>query len=66
MSLPVGELSRRLRELPNAQQMATYCRGPHCVYADDAVRTLRRKGFRAARLEDGCPEWERAGLPLAT
>jgi len=36
------------------------------VYADDAVRQLRRRGFNAKRLEDGFPEWKRAGLPIAT
>jgi hypothetical protein len=35
------------------------------VYADDAVRELNRKGFRARRLIDGFPEWKRAGLPVA-
>jgi rhodanese-related sulfurtransferase len=34
------------------------------VYADDAVRALRSKGFDAQRLEDGFPEWKRAGLPV--
>ena len=27
-------------------------------------RTLRKLGFRAARLEDGYPEWKAAGLPV--
>jgi rhodanese-related sulfurtransferase len=34
------------------------------VYADDAVRTLKRRGYEAARLEDGYPEWAHAGLPV--
>jgi rhodanese-related sulfurtransferase len=42
-----------------------YCRGPYCIYADDAIRQLRRRGFAARRLEDGFPEWKRAGLPVA-
>jgi rhodanese-related sulfurtransferase/DNA-binding transcriptional ArsR family regulator len=64
MSLPVGELSRRLRAVPKDRQVVAYCRGPYCVFADDAVRTMRRRGYRAARLEDGYPEWARAGLPI--
>jgi rhodanese-related sulfurtransferase/DNA-binding HxlR family transcriptional regulator len=64
VSLPVGELSRRLRGVPKDRQVVAYCRGPYCVFADDAVRTLRRRGYRAARLEDGYPEWARAGLPV--
>jgi rhodanese-related sulfurtransferase len=64
VSLPVGELTRRLRGVPKDRQVVAYCRGPYCVFADDAVRTLRRRGYRAARLEDGFPEWARAGLPV--
>ena len=63
-SVPVSEL-RRLRSLSKDIEIVAYCRGPYCVYADDAVRQLRRRGFNAARLEDGFPEWKRAGLPTA-
>ena len=63
-SVPVGEV-RRLRSLPKDSDIVAYCRGPYCVYADNAVRQLRRRGFTAARLEDGFPEWKRAGLPVA-
>ncbi len=66
LSVPFDELARRLRDLPNDSDVVAYCRGPFCVYADDAVRTLIRRGFRAARLEDGFPEWARAGLPVKT
>ncbi len=62
-SVPVGEL-RRLRSLSKDIEIVAYCRGPFCVYADDAVRQLRRRGFDARRLEDGYPEWKRAGLPI--
>ena len=64
-SLPITELRRRLKSLPKDADVVAYCRGPYCVYADDAVRELRRKGFRARRLVDGFPEWKRAGLPVA-
>lgn len=63
-SVPVAEL-RRLRSLAKEIEIVAYCRGPYCVYADDAVRQLRRRGFNARRLEDGFPEWKRAGLPIA-
>jgi rhodanese-related sulfurtransferase len=52
--------------LPSETEIVAYCRGPFCVYADDAVRTLRRRGVSARRLEDGFPEWRRAGLAVAT
>jgi rhodanese-related sulfurtransferase len=64
MSVPIGELKTKIKELPSDAEVVAYCRGPYCVYADDAVRTLARQGRRAARLEDGYPEWARAGLPV--
>ena len=66
VSVPVDEITRRLRSLPKDRQVVAYCRGPFCVYADDAVRALRRRGYQAARLDDGYPEWARAGLPVDT
>jgi len=64
-SVPPDELDRHLRALPEDAEVVAYCRGPYCVYADDAVRALARSGRRARRLEDGFPEWKRAGLPVA-
>jgi rhodanese-related sulfurtransferase/predicted transcriptional regulator len=64
-SVPLTELERRLNALPPDRDVVAYCRGPYCVYADDAVRVLRRNGREARRLEDGFPEWKRAGLPVA-
>lgn len=64
-SLPPGEMRARLRTVPKDAEIVAYCRGPYCVYADDAIRALRRRGIRARRLEDGFPEWDRAGLPVA-
>jgi rhodanese-related sulfurtransferase/DNA-binding transcriptional ArsR family regulator len=64
-SVPIAELRRHLRALPKGCDVVAYCRGPYCVYADDAVRELNRRGFRARRLIDGFPEWKRAGLPVA-
>jgi rhodanese-related sulfurtransferase len=64
-SVPVSELRRNLRALPKDVDVVAYCRGPYCVYADDAVRELNRRGYCARRLEDGFPEWKHAGLPVA-
>ena len=64
-SLPYAELRRRIRSLPKDAEVVAYCRGPYCVYADDTVRELRRRGYRARRLQDGFPEWKGAGLPVA-
>lgn len=64
-SVPIAELRRHLRALPKGSEVVAYCRGPYCVYADDAVRELVRNGFAARRLIDGYPDWKRAGLPVA-
>jgi rhodanese-related sulfurtransferase/DNA-binding transcriptional ArsR family regulator len=64
-SVPIAQLRRHLRALPKDAEVVVYCRGPYCVYADDAARELNRRGFRARRLVDGFPEWRRAGFPVA-
>jgi rhodanese-related sulfurtransferase/DNA-binding transcriptional ArsR family regulator len=63
-SVPMDTLAEQLAALPADTDVVAYCRGPFCVYADDAVRLLRQRGRRAARLEDGYPEWRSAGLPV--
>lgn len=60
ISIPIDDLDQRLAELPDGVDIVTYCRGPYCAYADEAVRRLRRHGRRAWRLEDGYPEWQRS------
>jgi rhodanese-related sulfurtransferase len=64
-SVPPDEVRRRLRAIPKDSEIVAYCRGPFCVYADDVVRSLQRRGIRARRLEDGFPEWKRAGHDIS-
>lgn len=64
-SVPISELSKRLKEVDRARDVVAYCRGPYCVFADEAVRLLRRRGYQAFRLRDGFPEWREAGFPVA-
>ena len=65
-SVPVENLRRRLSELPRDVEIVAYCRGPYCVYSDEAVRLLHQHGFRARRLREGFPEWRAAGYPVET
>ena len=65
-SVPIDRLADAVDALPSSREVIAYCRGPYCVYADDAVRLLSARGYRARRLDTGYPEWERAGLPTAT
>ena len=54
----------RIDALPRGNQVVAYCRGPCCVYADQAVDHAVADGRAAARLADGFPEWAAAGLPV--
>ena len=63
-SVPLPSLAALAPELSRRHEIVAYCRGPYCVYADDAVRLLRERGFEAKRLDVGFPEWQRAGRPV--
>jgi rhodanese-related sulfurtransferase len=64
LSIPIDDLKERLQRLPKSKPYVAYCRGPYCVYADQAVEQLRAAGRRARRLSVGLPEWKSAGLPV--
>jgi rhodanese-related sulfurtransferase/DNA-binding transcriptional ArsR family regulator len=64
VNVPLDSLPRFLKKLPKEQDVVAYCRGPYCLLAFEAVEKLRRKGFRARRLEDGFPEWQAERLPV--
>jgi rhodanese-related sulfurtransferase/DNA-binding transcriptional ArsR family regulator len=64
LNIPLGELERRLGELPAGREVIAYCRGPYCVLSFEAVAALRERGYLVRRLEDGYPEWKAAGLPV--
>ncbi len=63
-SIPVAQLEAYLAKLPKRREIVAYCRGPYCVFADEAVELLQAKGFRARRMELGFPDWQAAGLPV--
>lgn len=65
-SIPLAELKQRLKELPVNCKVVAYCRGPFCLMAREAVALLNKKGFKAARLEQGVAEWRNQGWPLAS
>jgi len=65
INIPIGELQKRLAELPKRREVVAYCRGPYCLMSYDAVHLLRSRGLKARRLQDGLPEWRLAGLPTA-
>jgi rhodanese-related sulfurtransferase len=65
-SVPLAALASFAPKLPRRRQIVAYCRGPYCVFADDAVRLLQGRGLKARRLDVGFPEWRRAGRPVET
>ncbi|HET9552395.1 MAG TPA: rhodanese-like domain-containing protein [Anaeromyxobacteraceae bacterium] len=64
VSVPLPDLVERLATLPRQREIVAYCRGPYCVLAVEAVALLRKKGFRAVRLEEGVLDWAAHGLRL--
>jgi rhodanese-related sulfurtransferase len=63
-SAPLPLLDDLANKLPRRREVVAYCRGPYCVYADDAVRLLRARGLKARRLDVGFPEWRRERRPV--
>lgn len=61
VSMPLGDLTDRIADLPSDASVVAYCRGPYCVLSAEAVRRLRAAGVPAQRLEAGVDDWRRAG-----
>lgn len=65
-SVPLGEFEPRLREISKTETIVAYCRGPYCVLTDEAVMLLSGRGYKVLRLEEGFPDWQAMGLPIAS
>jgi rhodanese-related sulfurtransferase/predicted transcriptional regulator len=65
-SIPLAELKAQVKTLPKRKEIVAYCRGPYCVFADEAVALLHAHGRKATRLETGFPDWKAQGLPVET
>jgi rhodanese-related sulfurtransferase len=64
INIPVDDITYQLKKLSKNKEYVAYCRGPFCVFADEAVNILIKKGFRAKRLAEGFPDWKLKGLPV--
>ena len=64
LSVPVGALEAALQTLPRDREIVAYCRGPYCVFSDEAVKLLNARGYRASRCTEGFPDWRAAGYPV--
>jgi rhodanese-related sulfurtransferase len=64
ISIPIDQLTKKIKSLSKSKEYIAYCRGPLCVFADEAVNLLTNKGFNAQRLNEGFPDWKLKGLPV--
>lgn len=65
-SMPLDEIATRIAELPKSVEIVAYCRGPFCLFAEEAAQLLKANGFRVSKLLDGVAEWQSAGMSLIT
>jgi rhodanese-related sulfurtransferase/DNA-binding transcriptional ArsR family regulator len=61
ISIPVEKLRHSDVKLSKSRRYVVYCRGHYCVFADEAVAILQRRGLEAIRLTLSPAEWLAAG-----
>ncbi|SEP13834.1 Rhodanese-related sulfurtransferase [Salinihabitans flavidus] len=62
----LDDIEAILPTLDPGREIVAYCRGPYCIYAHQAVATLRKHGFNARRMDGGLPEWREEGRTVKT
>jgi rhodanese-related sulfurtransferase/DNA-binding transcriptional ArsR family regulator len=65
-SMPLNEIAQRLSDLPKNRKIVAYCRGPFCLFADEAAALLKQHGHQVCKLMDGVSEWQAAGYTVQT
>lgn len=60
--IPLGELERRVAELPRERRVVAVCRSGNRSAL--ATASLRAAGLDVDNLEGGMKAWQKAGLPL--
>ncbi len=60
--IPLGELQRRVKELPRDREIIVVCHSGN--RSSSAVRLLASAGYQAVNLRGGMINWARAGLPI--
>ncbi len=65
-SMPLDEIAKRIAELPKGVEIVAYCRGPFCLFSEEAAQLLKSKGRKVSKLLDGVAEWTSAGMPIET
>ena len=62
--IPMGDLNRRIQDLPTDREIIAICRSGNRSGAVTAA--LNRAGFTAHNMEGGMQAWHHAGLPIVT
>lgn len=60
--IPLGQLARRIRELPDGRAVVTVCRSG--ARSARAAALLARDGRQVSNLAGGMHAWAQAGLPV--
>jgi rhodanese-related sulfurtransferase len=60
--IPLGELSRRLKEVPTGREIVCICATGHRSLP--AVRQLTKAGYAASSMKKGMIAWQMAKLPI--
>lgn len=60
--IPLGELSRRMKELPKDREIICVCGSGN--RSSSAARQLAAAGYKVVNLRGGMLAWDRAGLPV--
>jgi len=67
INIPLGQLSRKLKQIPRDRPVVTYCnmhqRGES--RGERAAAFLREQGYQVQTIDGGYPAWKEAGLPVA-
>jgi rhodanese-related sulfurtransferase len=62
INIPISELIVKMPFLDKLADYVAYCRGPLCVFADQAVELLNKNGYKAIRMLEGFPDYLLSGL----
>ncbi|HEU5228163.1 MAG TPA: rhodanese-like domain-containing protein [Ktedonobacteraceae bacterium] len=66
VNIPLGQLSKKLKQLPQERPVITYCNMHHRGESrgERAALLLRERGYQAQTIDGGYPAWKEAGLPV--
>ena len=66
INIPMGQLARKLKQIPRDRPVVTYCNMHHRGESrgERAAALLTGQGLQARTIDGGYPAWKEAGLPV--